>query len=372
MKLIIGADRLNQALARVIGIVPPKPTLPILTHVLLRAEDGILRIIANNMDIAMMVDTPCAVDEPGGVVIQAKRLTSFVRECEGDVRLETQPNGNIGIFFSGGSLEVPVFQEADFPAVNLEPGDGFEVALSGHDLNRMASTVAFAHATERTRIALTGVLLQVSDGQLVMVATDGHVLAKSVRQARVSVGKKVETIIPPQTLVQAVRLIGEGLDLNALVIERGRIAFRFDGVLLISKTIEGPYPAYDQVVPKDNPHVATVAVARIERTVRRALVTSNAITRSLRLAFGAGCLEVGVRNMDIGAAFTESLEIAYDSDPLTIGVNGDFLRTILSKIDSDEADIKLATPTSASLIIPAPVEECEQLTYLFMPLRLND
>jgi len=384
MKLTIEASRLNQALGRVIAMVPPKPTLPILVNVRLTAADGVLRIMATNMDISIEASAPCSVEEPGGLLVNGKRLFQFCKEIQsGDITLTLaagkkkkggeESDSQLGIGYEGGSVRLAVMDPEDFPLVDLDPAeDDASIVISGHDLTRMVQMTNWAVAAERTRIVLTGALLEFSAGEIAMVATDGHVLAMSRRKAKVGVKSTLGIIIPPRVLQQVARLIADGEELGAIDAGLRRVLVHFGSTVLSSKLIEGPYPNYNQVIPKDHPFSATVAVAPFERAIRRALVASNPITHGVRLSIRPGEIDVSVTNMDTGTDFRETVAATFDGDPIDIGFNSGLLREILSKIEADETELQFSSATGPMLVKPPRSEECETLTFLIMPLRLND
>ena len=182
----------------------------------------------------------------------------------------------------------------------------------------------------------------------------------------------VEVIVPQKALSQASRIVTGGEDLQSVVFGEKSIQFTFANTVVISKLVEGPYPNFRQVIPRENSRLVTIATTELEAAVRRVSVLSNAITHQIRLSIGSGMVEISTTNMDIGGESHETLPVRYDGESLAIGFNAAFMLEILRKIETDDVVLELETPTSASLLKPVGIDASEELLYLIMPLRLND
>lgn len=374
MKIVIEKEALFEGLQRVFSVVPQKPTLPVLTNYLFRASNGLLSISGTDMDMSITTVLDCVAEGEGAVTVNAKRFLSIIRELPaGNVTIEVDGD-RITVEFAQGRSSMMGMSAADFPTIK-DDVEGASVTISGDELFEMIDKTSFAVATERTRVALTGVYWRVESGAVTMVATDGHRLSLMGRNIDVSNNLEsslLEAIVPPKALAHAARVFSSGDILRRVVFGKGVILFDFGSTTIFSKLIEGPYPDFRQVIPTANSKKVTVSTADLEAAVRRVSVMSSSITHQIRLYLSRGSMEISTTNVDIGGEASETLDVKYDGDSMKSGFNAMFLQEILKKLETDEVLIELETPTSACILKPAGSEDKGEHLYLIMPLRLND
>jgi len=236
----------------------------------------------------------------------------------------------------------------------------------------MVEKTRFAAATDRTRLALTGVYWKVEPGTMTMVATDGHRLALFERSVEIDITEPVEMIVPPKALEHAVRIYGGGLEIQSVVFGNKAVLFDFGTASIFSKVIEGPYPNFSQVIPENNSKFITLPTQEFEAGVRRVSVLSNSITHQIRMNINAGSVELTTTNADIGGEAHQNMDVEYDGESLVVGYNSNFFLEILRKIDTEQVVLELESPTTACIAKPVGMGDDEQLLYLIMPLRLNE
>jgi len=371
VKIVIGKEDLLEGLQRVFSVVPQKPTLPVLTNFLLRTSSGRLFVSGTDMDMSISTSLECGIEGEGAVTVNAKRFLSIIRELpEGSVTILFD-NERVTVDFENGRSSMMGMSANDYPAVR-DSVEGVTVALSGDDFFEMIDKTSFAVATERTRIALTGVYWRVSSDDMTMVATDGHRLSLTGRRVTVETDKVSEAIVPPKALNQTSRIFSGGPGLERVVFGNGVVLFDFGTTTIFSKLIEGPYPDFRQVIPAENTKKVYVSTEELEAAVRRVSVLSSSLTHQIRFSLTPGQLEVSTTNVDIGGEASETVGVRYDGESLLAGFNAVFLQEILRKIDTDEVLLELESPTSACLLKPVTKEEKGELLYLIMPLRLNE
>jgi DNA polymerase-3 subunit beta len=241
--------------------------------------------------------------------------------------------------------------------------------VASADLQKLITHVAFAASTEESRPILNGVLWELRRDQMRMVATNGHRLAKM--DVTVSGGKQSsEFIVPPKALDQIRRLFGAADEIE-IARSENHLGFRCGQTYVFTRLIEGPYPNYEQVIPRDNDRIAIVDKQALTATLRRVGVVASDQTHRVRLAFGAGTLKFTVSTPDLGEAHDE-MAVSYDGEPLEIGFNANYLLEILKYMPTDEVRLSMRAPERAATVEPASWNDPASYLCLVMPLRLVD
>jgi DNA polymerase-3 subunit beta len=263
-------------------------------------------------------------------------------------------------------LGLPRDEFPTFPNVSFS--DSWRVK-SG-DLQKLISHTAFAVSTEESRPILNGVLWELRPDKMAMVATNGHRLAKMEIPIESKVGTSYDLIIPPKALEQVRRLFPAEEELE---IARGEnhIGFRSPFTSVFTRLIEGPYPNYELVIPRDNDRVAIADKAALTSALKRMSVVASDQTHRIRLSFNSGMLKFSVQTPDLGEAQDE-LPIRYTGDQLDIGFNASYLLEILRYIPTDEVKMTLKAPERAATLEPEGWSDPAAYLCLVMPLRLVD
>jgi DNA polymerase-3 subunit beta len=241
----------------------------------------------------------------------------------------------------------------------------------------MIQKTVFAASTDETRPALNGVLWQTSGKSMQMVATDGHRLAKVSQKNNKLKGLHDDIIIPPKVLNLLVKLLadsakgGEEKEIGVIFGENN-IIFNLDDSIIASRLIEGPYPNFEQVIPKDNDKKLIVNKDLLTSTIRRVSILANTLTHQIKFSFKKDTLELSSANFDLGGEAKESLVCDYTAEPMDIGYNASYVMDVLKQIDGDEVILDLGTPVSAAMIYSSEKKEGEECLYLLMPLRLAE
>jgi DNA polymerase-3 subunit beta len=235
-------------------------------------------------------------------------------------------------------------------------------------VHKLVAHVAFAASTEESRPILNGVLWELRPDHMRMVATNGHRLAKMDVPA--SGGSTADLIVPPKALEQIRRLFGPE---DALEVAKSdnHIGFRATGRLVFSRLIEGPYPNYEQVIPRENDKIATVDKMAFGAALRRTSVVASDQTHRIRLGFSGGLVKFSVQTPDLGEAQDE-LAVSYDGEPFEIGFNATYLLEILKYMPTDEVRFTFKAPERAATIEPVGWNDPASYLALVMPLRLVD
>ncbi|MEX0692172.1 MAG: DNA polymerase III subunit beta [Gemmatimonadales bacterium] len=369
MKFTITREKLQEGLVAVAASVPTKTTLPVLSNILVEAIKGGLRLSGTDLDIAVSTVVPADVDVEGAVTLPAKKLVDIVRELPSAAIRVTGAGEQRVTLECGRSrfklLGIPKDEFPSFPPVSFDKA--WKVAAT--DLQKLISHVAFAASNEESRPILNGVLWELRPERMRMVATNGHRLA---RMDVPSKGAKTsaDLIVPPKALEQIRRLFGSADEIE-IAKSDNHLGFRAGDTLVFTRLIEGPYPNYEQVIPRENDKAATVDKQALASTLRRVGVVASDQTHRVRLAFSSGTLKFTVSTPDLGEAHDE-LAVTYDGEPIEIGFNATYLLEILKFMPTEEVRITMKAPERAATLEPAGWDDPAQYLCLVMPLRLVD
>jgi DNA polymerase-3 subunit beta len=371
MKFKITRENLQQGLAAVSASIPTRTTLPVLSNILIEAGENSVAMSGTDLDIAVSVTVPAEVDEPGALTIPAKKLQELARELpEHPVRMSTKGDrleltcGRASFKLNGMPRdEFPTFPAVDFASNWKIPGKVL------HELIRQTS---FAVSTEESRPILNGVLWQLGDDAMRMVATNGHRLARMGVNVDAPGAPRADLIVPPKALAQVERLFS-GEDEVEVARSENHIGFRKEGTQVFTRLIEGPYPNYEQVIPKDNDKHAIADKNTLAQALRRMAVVASDQTHRVRLSFTSNTLRFSVETPDLGEAH-EDLEVDYNGEPLDIGFNASYLLEVLRYMPAEDVKITFKAPERAATIEPASRNGGDVSDYLclVMPLRLLD
>ena len=367
MRFTITRENLLQGLGAVAGSIPARTTLPVLSNILIEAEEGGVRMSGTDLDTAVSVRVTAEVAEPGAITAPAKKLQEIARELPGATEINTQGDS---IFINSGRSRFKLngLPRDEFPAFpKVEFAESWKV--TGADLQRLITHVSFAASTEETRPILNGVLWQLRDGDMRMVATNGHRLAKMTLP--VESGGDVpaaDLIVHPKALGQVQRLFPGDTPVEVARSEN-HLGFRSETVQVFTRLIEGPYPNYEQVIPKDNDKNMVADKTALTQAVRRMAIVASDQTHRIRMSLGGPMLRFSVESPDLGAA-NEELPVEYDGEPLEIGFNAQYLLELLRYMPTDEVKMTFKAPERAATIQPLGNEDTPEYLCLVMPLRL--
>jgi DNA polymerase-3 subunit beta len=262
-------------------------------------------------------------------------------------------------------LGIPRDEFPTFPPVRFEGA----WTVTSADLQKLIGHVAFAASTEESRPILNGVLWELRKEQMRMVATNGHRLARM--DVAVGGGKQSgDFIVPPKALDQVRRLFGSGEEIE-IARSENHIGFRRSQTYVYTRLIEGPYPNYEQVIPRDNDRVAVVDKQAFASSLRRVGVVASDQTHRVRLAFSGGTLRFTVSTPDLGEA-NDEMAVTYEGEPMEIGFNANYLLEILKYMPTDEVRVTMKAPERAATVEPAGWDDPASYLCLVMPLRLVD
>ena len=375
MRFTIAREKLQEGLNGVAASIPAKTTLPVLANILVETTERGIRLSGTDLDIAVSTEVPADVEAQGAITIPAKKLSEIVRELPpSPVKIAAAGEQRVTLECGRSRFKLLGLPRDEFPTF---PSVRFEESwrVRSGDLQMLISHTSFAVSTEESRPILNGVLWELRPEEMRMVATNGHRLAKMkvpVASANGQGGKppSSDLIVPPKALEQIRRLFPAEEDLE---IARGdnHLGFRSPFTSVFTRLIEGPYPNYEQVIPKDNDRIAVADRVALTSALKRMSVIASDQTHRIRLSLNAGMVKFSVQTPDLGEAQDE-LPVRYTGDPLDIGFNANYLLEILRYIPTDEVKLTFKAPERAATLEPENWSEQADYLCLVMPLRLVD
>ena len=373
MELQIGTDEFSRALYRAQGIVEKKSTMPILASALLEAtEDGRLRVSAFDLEIGVTGTHPCEVKKAGSVALKHKELYDIVRALpEKSLTLRREANNRVKI--SSGAAEFNIVGQAaeDYPPFPRAEKVSF-VPVEPTALLEMIEKTAFAISADETRHNLNGVYFEVTDGNMRMVATDGHRLAMVQRPSPGEFALKKGVIVPRKGLFELRRLLGEdATGVCELGFTETSGVFRRGDVTMVMRLIDGTFPDYQQVIPKEADRTVTVDRPRLLDTLKRmSLLSSDRSTNAVRFELQDGSLRITSQNPDLGDA-REDIPVTYAGLPLQIGFNARYLMDVLQVSDAAQMNVELCDELSPGVLKPVlEAGAATRYTAVIMPMRI--
>lgn len=376
MKFSTPKSKILSAAQNVLNVVPTRTTLPILSNMLVEVTDSKLKLAATDLDISMITTIPISATKKGSITIPARTFAEILRELpESEIEIDVTEN-RMELKVENGNYRLSGIPSDEFPKLptaNLAK----QIKIPGGELAKMIQKATFAVSTDETRPALNGVLWQTSGKFMQMVATDGHRLAKISQKNNKLKGLHDDIIIPPKVLNLLVKLLadsskGEEEKEIGVIFGENNIIFNLDDSIIASRLIEGPYPNFEQVIPKDNDKKLIVNKDILTSTIRRVSILANTLTHQIKFSFKKDTLELSSANFDLGGEAKETISCDYPGEPMDIGYNATYVLDILKQIDGDEVIFDLGTPVSAAMIYSSEKKEGEECLYLVMPLRLAE
>jgi DNA polymerase-3 subunit beta len=370
MRFTISREKLQEGLTAVTATIPTKTTLPVLSNILVETTDKGIRLSGTDLDIAVSTEVAADVEAPGAITIPAKKLSEIARELPpSPVKMAAVGEQRITLDCGRSHFKLLGLPRDEFPSFPTVRFNESWRIRSG-DLQKLISHTSFAVSTEESRPILNGVLWELRPEHMRMVATNGHRLAKMEMPISSTAAASGDLIVPPKALDQVRRLFPQDEELE---IARGdnHLGFRSPFTSVFTRLIEGPYPPYEQVIPKDNNRVAIADRAALMGALRRMSVIASDQTHRIRLSFNTGMVRFSVQTPDLGEA-TDELPVRYTGDQLDIGFNANYLLEILRYIPTEEVRLTLKAPERAATVEPEGWSDPATYLCLVMPLRLLD
>jgi DNA polymerase-3 subunit beta len=369
MELVVRKIDLLRELQLFQGIVERKNTIPILANVLMDASDGEVRFLATDLEVGLRSKCAATVSKPGSLTLPAKKLYEIVKALpDTDIRISQDKSG-VKVAADRFDSRMQTLPKEDFPS--LPQGGGTTTAtLPSAAMKEMVAKTQFAITGEDTRFFLNGAQFVLRPESMSLVATDGHRLALVTvkRDGTAKNGEESKAILPKKTLGELGRLLSEGDgDINY---ERGEnhMFFEVGGRTLISRMIDGQFPAYERVIPKSNDKHIEFERDRLTSAVKRVALLANERSRSVKFQIDKGKVDVTSSSPELGEAH-ETLPVDYSGAAMQICFNAQYVLDFLSAVTTDVVALELKDEVSQAVMMPVGAEGYDY-TYVIMPMRV--
>lgn len=374
MKFKINRDHFANGLAQVLNVVGSKATMPILSNVLIEAEKDQISLTTTNLDLGIRCRIKAEVKEAGAVTLPVKRLATIVRELPNiDVTVDASPNHQVKVTSGGSNFRIMGIGKEEFPPLP-ETGDEKACSLEQTELLGMLRSVSYAQSSDETRYILNGVYFNFRDGKLSLVATDGRRLAVTSKEMEIPAANAGAIILPAKTVGELSRLLEKGEKVKISFTER-KCSFQIatdkdssgliDSVYLYSKVVEGNYPNYQQVIPKETHQRIKLERELFQQCVHRAALVCSEKSNSVKIKLSSNLLEITAQSPDFGEAH-ESMAIGYSGPELQVAFNPQFLMDPLRALTKDEVFFELKDEVS-----PGVFKTLDNFVCVIMPVRLS-
>jgi len=373
MKFIVSSGLLLKNLQAISGVLNTSTPLPILEDFLFDIIDGELTISASDLETTMTTKINVEAKENGKIAIPARILLDTLKTFPEQPLTFTIKKENFAIELSSdyGKYNLSGQDGEEFPRIPVIE-DVQTLEMPTNVLSDAISKTVFATGNDELRPVMTGVFFQLNKDNITFVATDAH---KLVRYRRNDLKSKTETsfILPKKPL---------NLLKNTLPVEDTKVSinynnsnafFSFNNISLICRLIDGRYPNYEAVIPKENPNALTVDRIAILNSIKRVSIFSNKSTHQVRLKITGSELQVSAEDLDFANAAVERMNCSYVGEDMEIGFNARFIVDMLSNLTTNEVLIEMSTPNRAGLLLEATSERNndEDILMLVMPVMLN-
>ena len=366
MKFSIQREDFLKPLQQIIGVVERRQTLPVLGNVLLNANKKSVRLTATDLEVELQSHVNVAVTETGDITVPARKLLDICRTLPAEAQLDISVKKDRALVRSGKSrFTLSTLPATEFPVIDkIKSARKFSLQESA--LHGLIERTAFAMAQQDVRYYLNGLMLEPVSGTLRAVATDGHRLAMCELQADVGEGVDQQVIVPRKGIQELQRLLEQKDVVVQVEIGSNHIRITTDELRFTSKLIDGRFPDYQRVMPKNADKRLLINRDLLRQALTRTSILSNEKYRGIRLELSENNIKIQAHNPEQEEA-VEEIDANYDSDAIVIGFNVTYLLDVLNAINTDDVEMFLNDGNSSALINKPGDENCR---YVVMPMRL--
>jgi DNA polymerase-3 subunit beta len=371
MKLKIKKEEILKGLQRIQGVVEKKNTMPILSNMLFSADGKGVEIIATDLEIGLRGRYSADVEKPGAVTVSAKKMYEIVRELPADeIQIKVEENNWVKIQSGHSQFKLVGLPKEEYPALPDVAEEGM-IVIEGETLREMIKKTLYSVGENDARYVLNGLFVHMTQTKgglnIRMVGTDGHRLSMIDRIVEAK-HKETSIIIPKKAMIELRRLLEEDTPKAELRLgfSKNHALFKRDGLVMVSKLIDGNYPNYLQVIPAKNTKKVSVSKDVFTHAVRRVSILSKEKTNAVKMQLEKGRLILSTSNPEVGEA-TEELDVDYKGEMISIGFNSRYLMDVLTAMDRQTIALELSDALSPCLI----TEEGDELyKCVVMPMRV--
>jgi len=366
MKISANRDDLLKPLQQIVGVVERRQTLPILANVLIAVKDNRLSLTATDLEVELRTSAPVECKGETEFTLPARKLMDICKALPENAQIEFHFADQKAQIRSGKSrFSLSTLPAADFPVVEKVHSDT-QFTISQSRFKELIDRTQFSMAQQDVRYYLNGLMLEIGNGLLRAVATDGHRLALCDMEVDLVLSDSRQVIVPRKGIQELQRLLEGSDDPVQVEVGSNHIRIRGDDVCFTSKLVDGRFPDYERVVPKGGDKLVVADRELLRRALSRTSILSNEKYRGIRLNLDKNNVKIQAHNPEQEQA-DEEFEVDYDGGKLEIGFNVTYLLDVLSTVRSDKVEITLSDSNSSCLIRQPGTE---QYRYVVMPMRL--
>ena len=371
MKFIVSSSQLLRQLQVLGGVINSNNTLPILDNFLFEISENQLKVSASDLETTMTAVVAIESDSKGSIAISARLLLDTLKTFpDQPLTFKTEGDSIIEISSDQGKYDMAYFGGDEFPkSVSLQSPS--KTIVPSNVLATAISKTIFAAGNDDLRPVMSGVFFQFSTDNLTFVATDAHKLVKYTR-TDVTADKTAEFIMPKKPLNLLKSILAGSEEQVTIEYNNSNAKFSFDNTEMVCRLIDGKYPNYEAVIPKENPNKLNIERSQFLNSVRRVSIFSNKTTHQIRLKIAGAELNISAEDIDYSNKAEERLTCDYQGDDMQIGFNSRFLTEMLNNLTSDEVSLEMSMPNRAGILTPTDgLDDGEFVTMLVMPVMLN-
>ena len=372
MKFIVSSTYLLKQLQVLGGVINNSNTLPILDNFLFELKDSKLTVSASDLETTMSSVVDVESDTEGSIALPARLLLDTLKTFpEQPLTFVVEDNHTVEISSNHGKYALAYADANEFPkAVSLE--DPSTTTIAGDILATAISKTIFAAGNDDLRPVMSGVYFQFSTEGLIFVATDAHKLVKYARED-VRANQTAQFIMPKKPLNLLKGILAGSDEPVTIEYNDNNAKFTFENSVLVCRLIDGKYPNYEAVIPKENPNKLVIDRTQFLNSVRRVSIFSNKTTHQIRLKIAGAELNISAEDIDYSNKAEERLTCDYQGDDMQIGFNSRFLTEMLTNLNADDVQLEMSLPNRAGILTPTDgLDEGEKVTMLVMPVMLNN
>ncbi|WP_417068925.1 DNA polymerase III subunit beta [Niveibacterium terrae] len=353
-------------LQSVSGIVEKRHTMPILSNVLIDKKADALTLLATDIEIQIRTHGNASGGEDASLTVGARKLQDILRALPEATEVSFKLDGNRLSLHAGKSrFQLQTLPATDYPRMQFNEEEAIRIVVSQKSFKSQLAQVSYAMAAQDIRYYLNGLLMVVEGGELRMVATDGH------RLGFASAGiegdfSKTEVILPRKTVLELLRQLGDTDEPLEISLSGNQARFSFGPIELITKLIDGKFPDYERVIPKNHPKLVVLSRQALLAALQRVAILTNEKFRGVRIVLSPGSLKIMSTNAEQEEA-QEELEVDYSGEGVDTGFNVTYLLDVLTNNSVDQIELHL-NDGSASVLFTLPGNE--NFKYVVMPMRI--
>lgn len=362
MKIKIQKDLLLNSIQKVNNIVSSKVTLPILSNILTEVHQNKLKLNATDLDIGISCEVPVETIEEGAITIPAKRFSDIVRELpQGEVMIHVKKNNQIDIEGKNCRFKLSGLPKEEFPKFP-DFKDKEVIQIDQADIKEMLRLTSFAVSHEESRYVLNGVLLEIKDSILRIIATDGRRLAKTEKKLNQTIKNEVQVILPIKAVNEIMRNLGDQGTVS-FIVGINQVLFDIDRTLIATRIIEGEFPNYNQVIPNESKNKISVKTSDLLSAIRRANLLATPDFQAIKFEVFSNKLVVSKVTPDVGES-REEVPITYNGEEIIVGFNPVYLIDFLKNVSKEIIDLEIIGVDKPAVI------RMDHYLYLVLPMRI--